>query len=244
MTEPEWLSTDSPSRLFQHVKTRLSARKLQLVACGCCRLLDGLFTPEQRAALSVVERHADGLADRDEYQAALEHFGRDVNERVIITMPSGVATAASPEAALCQALMAVVSPPADDGLRVAVDWVVAAAAREAGTGAAMTARKQMNRRLCEVFREVVGNPFRQPVAVGPEWTAAGGRAPHWMLRVNETARAIAVGVQADQAFDRLPILADALEDDGCNDTDLLAHFRHQHAHLRGCWALDLVLGKS
>lgn len=244
MTESDWLTTDSPSRLFQHVRSRLSARKLQLLACGCCRLLDGLFSPEQRAALGLVERHADGLASRDEYQTALEQFGREVNERVIISMPSGVATATSPEAALCQALMAVVSPPADDGLRVALDWVVAAAAREAGAGATTTARKEMNRRLCQVFREVVGNPFRQPVVVGPEWTSAGGRAPHWMLKVGETPRAIAVGVQADQAFDRLPILADALEDDGCNDADLLAHFRHQPAHLRGCWALDLVLGKS
>jgi hypothetical protein len=65
-----------------------------------------------------------------------------------------------------------------------------------------------------------------------------------MLRVSETARAIALGVQAEQAFDRLPILADALEDDGCADTELLEHLRYNSHHLRGCWAVDLVLGKS
>lgn len=243
MTEPEWLSTDSPARLFQHVKSRLSARKLQLLACGCCRLLDVLFTPELHKALSVVERHADGLADRDEYQNAVEQFGLNVMDQVINT-PSGVAVSGgshSPEKALSQALMAVVSPPADFGLGRAVEWVATAGARVVGT---MTARKEMGRRMCAVFHEVVGNPFLERVVAGPEWLAAGRRAASWMLKVSETARAIAIGVQAEQAFDRLPILADALEDDGCNDSELLQHFRFHSHHLRGCWALDLVLGKS
>jgi hypothetical protein len=173
----------------------------------------------------------------------VDEFGRVLNE-VLLPLPVGGVPLNTVGAAVAQALMGVVSTPADFGLQRAMEWVVAAAARNSGTGGPMTARKQMNRRLCEVFREVVGNPFRQPTVVSREWTAAGGRAAHWMLRVNETARAIALGVQADQAFDRLPILADALEDDGCNDPDLLAHFRHHPTHLRGCWALDLVLGKS
>ncbi|MCU0704676.1 MAG: hypothetical protein MUF18_11930 [Fimbriiglobus sp.] len=242
MTESDWLSTDSPSRLFQHVRSRLSARKLQLLACGCCRLLDGLFSDTQRAMLAVVERHADGLATRDEYQGAIDEFGRGVNPlfqtELGFSSPNPVSTA------FAQALMATVSTPADFALQRAVDWVGSVAAREAGTGAAMNARREMNRRVCGVFREVAGNPFCERVVAGPEWTAAGGRAAPWMLRVSETARGIALGVQTEQAYDRLPILADALEDDGCTDDELLFHFRHHPTHLRGCWALDLVLGKS
>lgn len=243
MTEPEWLSTDSPARLFQHVKSRLSARKLQLLACGCCRLLDGLLTPEQRNALGVVERFADGLASEGEYQRAVDQFGRDLQERVINT-PSGVAVSSptnSPEAALCQALRAVVSAPADFGLGRAAEWVVVAGTR---AGGGMTARREIGRRVCAVYHEVAGNPFRERVVAGPEWLASGRRAAPWMLKVCETARSIALGVQAEQAFDRLPILADALEDDGCNDSELLEHVRFHSHHLRGCWALDLVLGKS
>jgi hypothetical protein len=45
-------------------------------------------------------------------------------------------------------------------------------------------------------------------------------------------------------FDPMPVLADALEEAGCTDADLLAHCRSGGGHLRGCWAVDLLLGKS
>jgi hypothetical protein len=51
-------------------------------------------------------------------------------------------------------------------------------------------------------------------------------------------------IYADRAFDRLPLLADALEDAGCTDDELLGHLRAPGPHVRGCWAVDLVLGKS
>jgi hypothetical protein len=51
-------------------------------------------------------------------------------------------------------------------------------------------------------------------------------------------------IAEDRAFDRLPILADALEDAGCDDGDLLAHLRGDGPHVRGCWALDLVLERG
>ena len=43
---------------------------------------------------------------------------------------------------------------------------------------------------------------------------------------------------------RLAVLSDALEEVGCTDTALLSHLRSPGPHVRGCWALDLVLGKS
>ncbi|VTR93106.1 Uncharacterized protein OS=uncultured bacterium PE=4 SV=1 [Gemmata massiliana] len=80
--------------------------------------------------------------------------------------------------------------------------------------------------LCDLF----GNPFR-PVAVAPEW-------------LTSDVLALATGIYAEKAFDRLPVLADALQDAGCNSDDLLNHLRSNGRHVRGCWALDLVLGKS
>ncbi len=55
---------------------------------------------------------------------------------------------------------------------------------------------------------------------------------------------VAQAIYDDRAFDRLPILADALEDAGCDNADLLTHCRSGGEHVRGCWVVDLLLGKS
>lgn len=81
-----------------------------------------------------------------------------------------------------------------------------------------------------LIRCIVGNPFR-PVAFDPEWRT-------------ETVSALATGIYVERAFDRLPILADALEEAGCDQPDILNHCRGPGPHARGCWAVDLVLGKS
>ena len=59
-----------------------------------------------------------------------------------------------------------------------------------------------------------------------------------------TARSLAESIYDDRAFDRLPILADALEDAGCTNRDILDHCRQPGEHVRGCWVVDLVLGKK
>jgi hypothetical protein len=85
-------------------------------------------------------------------------------------------------------------------------------------------------RQAAVFRDIVGNPFR-PVTADPRW-------------LTSTATSLAQAVYSERAFDRLPILADALEDAGCGDPVLLAHCRGEGPHVRGCWAVDLVLEKG
>jgi len=81
------------------------------------------------------------------------------------------------------------------------------------------------------LREIFGNPFR-PVAFDPVWRTSD-------------AMALATGIYEERAFDRMPILADAHQDAGCTNDDILNHLRDPHAtHVRGCWALDLVLGKE
>ncbi|MCU0705490.1 MAG: hypothetical protein MUF18_16070 [Fimbriiglobus sp.] len=83
---------------------------------------------------------------------------------------------------------------------------------------------------CDLLRCIFGNPFR-PVSFDPAW-------------ITETAVALAAGIYADRALDRLPILADALEDAGCDHPDVLSHCRGPGAHARGCWVVDGVLGRS
>jgi hypothetical protein len=81
-----------------------------------------------------------------------------------------------------------------------------------------------------LLRCLVGNPFRR-VRINPRW-------------LTSTVASLAEGIYADRAFDRLPILADALQDAGCEDADILAHSRSGGSHVRGCWVIDLVLGKA
>jgi hypothetical protein len=54
---------------------------------------------------------------------------------------------------------------------------------------------------------------------------------------------MAEGIYGERAFDRLPILADALEEAGCDNPDVLTHCRQPGSHVRGCWAVDLILGR-
>ena len=68
--------------------------------------------------------------------------------------------------------------------------------------------------------------------------------PAWLTWNYGTVPAIARHVYDDRAFHDLPILADALEDAGCTDAAILAHCRQPGAHVRGCWVVDLLLGKS
>jgi hypothetical protein len=79
-------------------------------------------------------------------------------------------------------------------------------------------------------RDIFGNPFR-PVAVDPSW-------------LTETVVALAEGIYQERAFDRMPILADALEDAGCDDADVLNHCRQPGEHVRGCWVVDLLTGRK
>jgi hypothetical protein len=55
---------------------------------------------------------------------------------------------------------------------------------------------------------------------------------------------LAQAIYDDRVFDRLPILADALEEAGCTNADILNHCRQPGEHVRGCWVVDLLLGKS
>jgi len=66
----------------------------------------------------------------------------------------------------------------------------------------------------------------------------------WLAWNNHTIPKLAQAIYDDRAFDRLPILADALEEAGCTNADILNHCRQSGEHVRGCWVVDLLLGKS
>jgi len=96
-----------------------------------------------------------------------------------------------------------------------------------------TGDRQLGARATLLFRDIIGNPFRI-VFVLQEWL-------DWNDR---TAIKIAQTIYEERAFDRMPILADALEEAGCTSADILDHCRQPGEHTRGCWLVDLLLGKT
>jgi hypothetical protein len=85
-------------------------------------------------------------------------------------------------------------------------------------------------RQAGLVRCIFGNPF-DPATADPVWFTS-------------TAVALAQGIYGDRAFDRMPILADALQDAGCEDEAVLDHCRGPGPHVRGCWVVDLLLRKD
>lgn len=82
----------------------------------------------------------------------------------------------------------------------------------------------------DLLRDIFGDPFR-PIDFLSTWRT-------------ETAVGIAAKMYDEREFGNMPVLADALEDAGCEVMELLSHCREPGQHVRGCWVVDLVLGKS
>jgi len=209
MTEEVWLTSTDPQPMLEYIQGRASDRKLRLFAVECCRRIwDRIISDSARNVVEVVERHADGLASRqDALSAAAEAEGNSFNYDTTTYRASAAA----------ETLVMV-------GNRTRSCQVVAACAAYAA-GDASEPRIQS-----ELLRHIFGNPFR-PVLVDPRWFTS-------------TAVGLARTVYEECAFDRLPILADALEEAGCDEPAVLDHCRSDGPHVRGCWAVDLVLGKE
>ncbi|OWK43018.1 hypothetical protein FRUB_02617 [Fimbriiglobus ruber] len=80
------------------------------------------------------------------------------------------------------------------------------------------------------LRDIFGNPFR-PVLFDPEW---------------RTFNTITLAQQMYDTgdFSAMPILADALQEAGCLDNQILSHCREERVHVRGCTVIDSVIGKD
>jgi hypothetical protein len=94
---------------------------------------------------------------------------------------------------------------------------------------------------CRLLRDVFGNPFRPAPIVDSAWLAWQEGTSANLARAAYDERRLPAGT-LDSA--RLALLADALEDAGCTDAELVGHLRGPGPHVRGCWAVDLILSKD
>jgi broad specificity phosphatase PhoE len=97
------------------------------------------------------------------------------------------------------------------------------AQREAVRGVALA-------ELAGLLRDLLGDPFR-PLPLDATW-------------LTPVVRSVAKVAYDERRFEDLPVLADALEEAGCDNADILSHLRGPGPHVRGCWAVDLLLGKE
>jgi hypothetical protein len=236
MDEQEWLKSPFPRRFINCLEHLKSRRKLLLFACLCARRVWHLLPDARtRRAVETLELHADGLATREELRAAAEGaWQADEESHAALPPPHSPLWQAGGEDEatrcyfcghqICMALWDVVT--GQEARYVALD-AGDAALPEVGDDPLLT------QQLSELF----GNPFRA-VCIDPAW-----RTP--------TAVTIAQAAYEESSphggpldADRLSILADALEDAGCTDPDILSHCRGPGPHVRGCWVVDLLLAKE
>jgi hypothetical protein len=216
MTESEWLDSEDPQMMLEFLEGMASDRKLRLFAVACCRRLWHLLreTPSRQAVLTA-ERFADGLATRQELE--------DAQEKAVDAGRQGNGRGSL----ACCHLRPDGSFPVEVARYVAEEMIEVMDNRQ---GLSDKEWRAQFRAEAEVLKDILGNPFR-PITLDPTW-------------LSSDVVSIAQMIYEDRAFDRMPEVADALDEAGCHDADLLGHCRQAGTHARGCWVVDLILGKS
>ena len=216
MTEIEWESATDPTPMLQFVRGKAASdRKLRLFAAAAFgRLIALLPDPRQRRGMEVLEQLAEGAVTLDAC--------RGVVSGVRHAIPPDEWTPGSPPPAIHSHYTALMLYREFCSSSIGVHAVHAADGLADGAG-----ERHEQARL---MRCIFGHPFRSRT-VDARWLVPA---------VVSLARTIYEG----RAFDRLPILADALEAAGCDDSELFAHCRSEGPHVRGCWVVDAMLGKS
>jgi hypothetical protein len=215
--EDEWLAQDAPHFLasFEAVRTA-PERKRRLFACAGCRLAwYPLADARSLTALEVAERAAEGAADGIDFAPAYAGAW-------------AAAMAAFPH------------------LRASVPWQWVVATADEPLPAAVVRRILPSRQrvqrgqtgvraadVAALLRCVFGHPFRPAVLASDLGTWRGGLLPAAARRMLDT-----------RDFSAMPVLADMLEDAGCEDTSVLAHCRGPGPHAAGCFVLDGLLGQG
>jgi hypothetical protein len=215
MTEDRWLTCEDPRKLLDHVEVYLKGARTK-VGRRKLRLFGCACWRRARHDLPP-EVHVRALEFAERFADGL--VGR---EEALSVLREILEALRSWDWWRRQTIENLLSPrpqvAAGVGLRV---------------GLVLRSDEDDDRARAALIRDLWGNPFR-PLSVASAW-----------LKWNDgVVPCLARSVYEEGAFERLPVLADALEDAGCRHEPLLGHLRGPGPHVRGCWAVDLLLGKS
>jgi hypothetical protein len=245
MSEKNWWPTCTSLRaMLQHLRFDGSPRKKRLFGVACCRRVqDWLTDADTRLAVEVAERYADG-DEQEELEAARKQAQAAV-ARAEAKLAAGGAQGVGSEAwrqaynAREAANLGVAVARSDASLKLpgladtVASLIAEAVRKKEGWGQYDLRERTEQQAQRDLLREIFGDPFH-PVRLQRVWLAANDRA----------VVKLAQGIYAERAFDRMPILGDALEDAGCSHRVILEHCRSAMEHVRGCWLVDAILGRE
>jgi hypothetical protein len=221
MTEAEWARRRAVGAMLGAIAgRRLSARKLRLLKCAFCRRFWSMAPECVRTMVELAERCAD-----NRYTGA--RFAKGEIAAAVQTVRDRRPDSAGAEAWAAEDAGYLFHRGAEQAVAGAAVRAVTRDRRGLFSG---RDRRREQAVQAHLVRDVFGNPFRS-AAFDPRWGTAD-------------TLGLARAIYEDRAFDRLPLLADALMDAGCNDETMLSHCRSDGPHVRGCWVMDLVLGKE
>ena len=218
MTENEWLTSGYAQAMLSHINGKVSDRKRRLFAYACCQKIWSRMEYEEiRQAVKTAEKFADGLASMEELEK--DYFAAlSVVESKDFRPINGPAHWAAYWTAHWAAESAAIW---------ASEWSAESEAEDADDETAYWTAQNIQ---AHILRDIVGNPFK-PITFQTQWKT-------------HTILPLAQSMYDDRDFTAMPILGDALEEAGCDNEEILRHCRSEGLHYRGCWVLDLVLGKE
>jgi hypothetical protein len=215
MTERQWWKCPNQRELLEHVRERASPRKLRLYACALARGdWEWLRSKRSQRGVEVAELFADGQATAKQFAAA--------NDAAFDAMEAwGERWATEKQTNTTYAVRRAWDTTLEDA------WE---AAKHCQIGA-------INKTECDLLRDLFGPTLFRAVPLDPAWRTATVEA---LAHAAYDERLLPGGRLDPQ---RLAVLADALEEAGCADPDLLGHLRTALPHIRGCWVVDLLTGR-
>jgi hypothetical protein len=223
MTEAEWLVCTDPQLMLAFLGRKASDRKLRLFAVACCRAVWRWMTEEQfRRGVELMESHAETGIPEDKLES-LEQDLAEAHNALFNREPDWD----EPDYLAASMAMDAVSYPPD----IAADMILAQYVHAVKL---MSGEECVAPILRQLLVELFGNPFRPSPSFPPTVSAWNGA----------TVIKFAQAIYDERRFADLPILADALEEAGSTDEAILSHCRQPGEHVRGCWVVDLLLGKA
>jgi hypothetical protein len=216
MTEAKWLEWSSPDSILDFLGSKASDRKLRLFACASCRRIWHLLHADARAGIETSEKYADGLVSKAEMKTAWQHIHAppSINHRDLTNRATNCAIRAA----------SVAAQLGHRQTKGAWFWSGAARWEKWASGLIRVDATERSEQSA-LLRHIIGNPFR-PYPASDRWPTA----------VVQVAESLYTGT--DCAF----ALHDALLEAG--HAELAEHFVKEQWHPKGCWVVDLILGKK
>jgi len=243
VTVQEWLSCANPNEMLLLLKGA-SGRKRRLFSAACCRRVWALLPAEvSRGAVEVAERYADGQASAADLSLAhaLACEAHAQLEAAAVAKGEPPPHPAAPAAFAAAVASAAITPEKANNFTALVRPFLADPNSTADPPRHKAAVRAEWAAQAGLLRDIFGPPPFRPSFIAPAVLAWNDGA------VARLAQALYDQPQAPEGTldpARLAVLADALLAAGCDDVDLWGHCCQPGPHVRGCWAIDLILGKE